>query len=142
MAYDSDKGRQVATAITALMTGEAYYAQSARIARDLGGPFAGYNKNETPFLDKSRTGRLFDCGVMDMQNWTLVCNARWRLTDEQLAILWHAECPNSRSRCTIKNVRTVRSLFNQGRRNNDRPGTPVPDYDPGGNPVVFGRPDF
>jgi len=31
------------------MTGEAY-AQSARIARDHGGPFAGYEKNREPFL--------------------------------------------------------------------------------------------
>ena len=32
-----------------MMTGEAY-AQSARIARDCGGPFAGYEKNREPFL--------------------------------------------------------------------------------------------
>ena len=49
IAYDSDEGRQFAAGITALMTGEAY-AQSARIARDCGGPFKGYNANEAPFL--------------------------------------------------------------------------------------------
>ena len=38
LPYDSDEGRDYAAAITALMTGEAY-AQSARIARDHGGPF-------------------------------------------------------------------------------------------------------
>ena len=47
--YDSDGGRDYAAAITALMTGEAY-AQSARIARDCGGSFSGYAKNEQPFL--------------------------------------------------------------------------------------------
>ncbi len=47
--YDSEAGRSFAAAVTALMTGEAY-AQSARIARDCGGPFAGYPKNEQPFL--------------------------------------------------------------------------------------------
>src|SRR5262245_4098270 len=47
--YDSDAGRDYAGALTALMTGEAY-AQSARIARDHGGPFAGYEKNREPFL--------------------------------------------------------------------------------------------
>ena len=47
--YDSDGGRDYAAAITALMTGEAY-AQSARIARDCGGPFTGYGKNRQPFL--------------------------------------------------------------------------------------------
>src|SRR5687767_14310300 len=48
LPYDSDEGRAYAAAITAVMTGEAY-AQSARIARDHGGPFAGYEKNRTAF---------------------------------------------------------------------------------------------
>ncbi len=47
--YDSDEGRDWAAALTALMTGEAY-AQSARIARDHGGPFAGFDGNREPFL--------------------------------------------------------------------------------------------
>ena len=54
--YDSDEGRDYAAAITALMTGEAY-AQSARIARDCGGPFSGYPKNERPFLRVMRKHR-------------------------------------------------------------------------------------
>ncbi len=54
--YDSDEGRDYAAAITALMTGEAY-AQSARIARDCGGPFSGYPKNEQPFLRVMRKHR-------------------------------------------------------------------------------------
>jgi ribonucleoside-diphosphate reductase alpha chain len=37
LPYDSDEGRAYAAAITAVMTGEAY-AQSARVARDHGGP--------------------------------------------------------------------------------------------------------
>jgi ribonucleoside-diphosphate reductase alpha chain len=49
LPYDSDEGRAYAGAITAVMTGEAY-AQSARIARDHGGPFGGYEKNRDPFL--------------------------------------------------------------------------------------------
>jgi ribonucleoside-diphosphate reductase alpha chain len=49
LPYDSDDGRAYAAAITAVMTGEGY-AQSARIARDHGGPFAGYEKNREPFL--------------------------------------------------------------------------------------------
>src|SRR5438552_17693547 len=49
LPYDSDAGRDCAAALTAFMTGEAY-AQSARIARDHGGPFAGYDKNKEPFL--------------------------------------------------------------------------------------------
>ena len=54
--YDSDEGRDFAAAITAVMTGEAY-AQSARIARDHGGPFGGYSKNEEPFLRVMRKHR-------------------------------------------------------------------------------------
>jgi ribonucleoside-diphosphate reductase alpha chain len=49
LAYDSDEGRATAAALTAIMTGEAY-AQSAVIARDHGGPFREYRKNEQPFL--------------------------------------------------------------------------------------------
>ena len=54
--YDSEAGRAYAGAITALMTGEAY-AQSARIARDHGGPFSGYKDNEEPFLRIMRKHR-------------------------------------------------------------------------------------
>ena len=54
--YDSDAARRCAAAITAVMTGEAY-AQSARIARDCGGPFSGYEKNAEPFLRVMRKHR-------------------------------------------------------------------------------------
>ncbi|HKT79944.1 MAG TPA: vitamin B12-dependent ribonucleotide reductase [Vicinamibacterales bacterium] len=56
LPYDSDAGRDYAAALTALMTGEAY-AQSARIARDCGGPFTGYEKNAEPFLRVMRKHR-------------------------------------------------------------------------------------
>jgi ribonucleoside-diphosphate reductase alpha chain len=56
LPYDSDAGRDYAGAITALMTGEAY-AQSARVARDHGGPFAGYDVNREPFLRVMRKHR-------------------------------------------------------------------------------------
>ena len=49
LPYDSDEGRDWAGVLTALLTGEAY-AQSARIARDHGGPFAGHAANREPFL--------------------------------------------------------------------------------------------
>ena len=49
LPYDSDEGRDWAGALTALMTGEAY-AQSARIARDHGGPFTGHAANREPFV--------------------------------------------------------------------------------------------
>ena len=56
LPYDSDGGRDYAAALTALMTGEGY-AQSARIARDHGGPFSGYDKNREPFLRVMRKHR-------------------------------------------------------------------------------------
>ena len=54
--YDSDEGRDYSATITAIMHGEAY-AQSARIARDHGGPFAGYEQNREPFLRVMRKHR-------------------------------------------------------------------------------------
>ncbi len=46
--YDSDNGRGVAGAITALLNGQAYLT-SSRIASSMG-PFAGYAENEQPML--------------------------------------------------------------------------------------------
>jgi ribonucleoside-diphosphate reductase alpha chain len=56
LPYDSDAGRDYSAALTAIMTGEAY-AQSSRIARDHGGPFAGYEANREPFLRVMRKHR-------------------------------------------------------------------------------------
>ena len=55
LPYDSDEGRDVAGAITALMCGEAY-AQSARIAERMG-PFPGFEVNREPMLDVIRMHR-------------------------------------------------------------------------------------
>jgi ribonucleoside-diphosphate reductase alpha chain len=56
LPYDSDAGRDYSATITALMHGAAY-AQSSKIARDHGGPFAGYEKNREPFLRVMRKHR-------------------------------------------------------------------------------------
>src|SRR5215467_8066346 len=56
LPYDSDAGRDYAAALTALMTGEAY-AQSARIARDQGGPFSGFDRNKDPMMRVMRKHR-------------------------------------------------------------------------------------
>jgi ribonucleoside-diphosphate reductase alpha chain len=55
LPYDSDEGRDMSGAITALMCGEAY-AQSARIAERMG-PFPGYEVNREPMLDVIRMHR-------------------------------------------------------------------------------------
>src|SRR5205807_6397584 len=46
LPYDSDEGRALAGAITALMTGRAYVTSAHTAARM--GPFAGYTENREP----------------------------------------------------------------------------------------------
>ncbi len=55
LPYDSEGGRDMCGAITALMSGEAY-AQSARIAERLG-PFPGFAANREPMLGVMRMHR-------------------------------------------------------------------------------------
>jgi ribonucleoside-diphosphate reductase alpha chain len=55
LAYDSNAGRHLAAAISALQSGHCYY-QSAKIAERMG-PFAGYKKNEAPCLEVMRMHR-------------------------------------------------------------------------------------
>ncbi|GHU75607.1 hypothetical protein FACS189461_2170 [Spirochaetia bacterium] len=55
LAYDSDEGRSVAGALSAILSGEAY-AQSARMAASLG-PFAGYGENKEQMLRVIRNHR-------------------------------------------------------------------------------------
>ncbi|HXW78460.1 MAG TPA: LAGLIDADG family homing endonuclease, partial [Acidimicrobiales bacterium] len=55
LPYDSDAGRAWAGAITALMTGHAYYISGRTAARM--GPFAGYHDNQGPMLDVLRMHR-------------------------------------------------------------------------------------
>jgi len=55
LPYDSDEGRDVAGAVTALMCGEGY-AQSARVAERMG-PFPGYAVNRDAMVDVIRMHR-------------------------------------------------------------------------------------
>ena len=55
LPYDSDGGRNMCGAVTALMTGQAYL-QSARIAERMG-PFAGFEVNREPMLEVIRMHR-------------------------------------------------------------------------------------
>jgi len=63
LPYDSDKGRQIAAAITALMTGEAYET-SARLAQELG-PFARFAENRDAMLRVIRNHRRATYGAYD-----------------------------------------------------------------------------
>ena len=73
LPYDSDEGRDMAGAVTALMCGEAY-AQSARIAERMG-PFPGYPVNREPMLDVIRMHR--DACAASSRN-TCSPNCSWR----------------------------------------------------------------
>jgi ribonucleoside-diphosphate reductase alpha chain len=55
LAYDSDEGRGVAAALSAILSGEAY-AQSARMAGELG-PFTRYGENREAMLRVIRNHR-------------------------------------------------------------------------------------
>ncbi len=55
LAYDSDRGRNMAAMISSVQSGISYY-QSAKIAEKIG-PFAGYKRNEEPCLDVMRMHR-------------------------------------------------------------------------------------
>ncbi|MBM2320876.1 MULTISPECIES: vitamin B12-dependent ribonucleotide reductase [Marivita] len=83
-SYDSDEGRALCGALTAIMTGVSY-ATSAEIAGELG-PFPGYKKNADHMLRVIRNHR----------------NAAYGATDgyEELSVkpvaLDHANCPDSR----------------------------------------------
>ncbi len=55
LPYDSDEGRAIAAAVTALMTGHSY-ATSARLARQVG-PFAGFHKDREGMLNVLRMHR-------------------------------------------------------------------------------------
>ncbi|MDG1177263.1 MAG: vitamin B12-dependent ribonucleotide reductase, partial [SAR324 cluster bacterium] len=83
-SYDSDEGRALCGALTAVMTGVAY-ATSAEMAGELG-PFPGYKKNADHMLRVMRNHRTAAYGSSDGY--------------EQLAVkpvpLDHANCPDAR----------------------------------------------
>jgi ribonucleoside-diphosphate reductase alpha chain len=63
--YDSEQGRDFAAAITSVMCGQAYLT-SSRIASSTG-PFPGYGKNESSFLDVIRMHRE-SCNQINRRN--------------------------------------------------------------------------
>lgn len=82
--YDSEAGRAYAGAVTALMCGEAY-AQSARLARDHGGPFAAYGQNRSSFLEVISRHRLHaEALPEDLLPRPILTGAReaWRTAEE------------------------------------------------------------
>ena len=85
LPYDSDAGRDYAGAITAVMTGEAY-AQSARVARDHGGPFAGYDDNREPILRVMRKHRDAVKDINPKHVPADLCNAAKQAWDEAVEL--------------------------------------------------------
>lgn len=72
LAYDSDEGRAVAAALSAILTGEAY-AQSARMAKEWG-TFARYKANSTTMLKVVRNHRraAYDAKTSDYEGLTIL----------------------------------------------------------------------
>ncbi|MDP2791936.1 MAG: adenosylcobalamin-dependent ribonucleoside-diphosphate reductase [Rectinemataceae bacterium] len=75
LAYDSDEGRGVAAALSAILTGEAY-SQSARMAGEWG-PFARYEANRESMLTVIRNHRraAWDKPTAEYENLTIKPNA-------------------------------------------------------------------
>ena len=73
--YDSDQGRDMAGAITAVMCGQAYLT-SARVAEAVG-PCPGYAKNEEPFLGVIRMHRDSVRHINGRHVSTELYNAAW-----------------------------------------------------------------
>src|SRR5713226_2294120 len=66
LPYDSDAGRDMCGAVTAVMCGEAY-AQSARIAERMG-PFHGYRNSQVTVLAPTGTiGFMMDCDTTGIE---------------------------------------------------------------------------
>jgi ribonucleoside-diphosphate reductase alpha chain len=61
--YDSDRGRSIASAITAILCGSGY-RQSVDLAKTVG-PFAGYERNREPFLEVMKKHRKAAYGLND-----------------------------------------------------------------------------
>lgn len=69
IAYDSDRGRAIAGAITALMTGEAY-ATSAELARELGS-YPAFEENREHHLRVVRNHRRAAYGATDFEGLSI-----------------------------------------------------------------------
>jgi ribonucleoside-diphosphate reductase alpha chain len=84
MPYDSEEGRNVAAAVTGLMTGRAY-RKSAEIAAALG-PYEGYDKNRDPHNGVMRMHRdaIYDVDPMGIKGNLL--EAAKREWDEAVAL--------------------------------------------------------
>jgi ribonucleoside-diphosphate reductase alpha chain len=84
LPYDSDQGRDVAGAVTALMCGEAY-AQSARVA-ERQGPFPGYAVNREPMLAVIRMHRESVRGIKPEHVQTQLFLAAQESWDDALSL--------------------------------------------------------
>jgi ribonucleoside-diphosphate reductase alpha chain len=78
--YDSDQGRDMAGAITAVMCGQAYLT-SARIAGSTG-PFPGYPENEKPFLEVIRMHRDSVSRINRRNISTALCDSAQQCWDD------------------------------------------------------------
>ena len=83
LPYDGNEGRQVAAAVTSLMTGEAYH-QSARIAACTG-PFPRYDENRDSMLEVMEMHRKAAHGIDAAPVLPALAEAALRAWDEAIA---------------------------------------------------------
>ena len=82
LPYDSDAGRALAAALTAIMTGQAF-TTSAEIARVVG-PFKGFAKNREPMMSVIRRHRDALSSINPDRVPETLLRSAWQLWDEAL----------------------------------------------------------
>ena len=92
LSYDSDEGRALCGALTAVMTGVSY-ATSAEIASELG-PFSGYKRNADHMLRVMRNHRTAAYGKTD----------GYEDVNVKPVALDHANCPDARLSALAKSA--------------------------------------
>ncbi|MGI9601889.1 MAG: vitamin B12-dependent ribonucleotide reductase [Acidimicrobiales bacterium] len=83
LPYDSEQGRAITSAVTALMTGQAYLTSAKTAARM--GPFAGFHHNREPMLDVLSMHREALTSIDDTLVPPDLLEAAWQAWDEACA---------------------------------------------------------
>ena len=98
------------------------------------------NGTEPVIPENKNVGRYFGERVVGGQNSLFEANREMRLTDEQLALLWNAEWPNSACTYRAFHVKGARRDYNRGKHGNPkRPTSPVPQFVVNGEGEVVER---
>jgi hypothetical protein len=92
---------------------------------------------EGPRGSRGMVGLASGLPIAAYQNELMRKNFKAKLTDAQLAAAMREEFPSAIP-YTEKHVAGIRSGWNNGKRGNEAPATPLPRYDEDGKPVTRG----